>query len=39
VGEKVIFVIDGEKASYVFEAAKKWVEKRIAVEKLSDYTI
>jgi hypothetical protein len=28
----------GEKAS-VFEAAKKWVEKRIAVEKLSDYTI
>jgi len=30
VGEKVIFVIDGEKASDVFEAAKKWVEKRIA---------
>jgi hypothetical protein len=29
----------GEKASDVFEAAKKWVEKRIAVEKLSDYTI
>ena len=29
----------GEKASEVFEAAKKWVEKRIAVEKLSDYTI
>jgi hypothetical protein len=29
----------GEKASEAFEAAKKWVEKRIAVEKLSDYTI
>lgn len=29
----------GEKASEVFEAAKKWVEKRIEVEKLSDYTI
>lgn len=29
----------GEKASDVFEAAKKWVEKRIAVEKLSAYTI
>lgn len=29
----------GEKASEVFEAAKKWVEKRIAAEKLSDYTI
>lgn len=29
----------GEKASEVFEAAKNWVEKRIAVEKLSDYTI
>lgn len=28
-----------EKASEVFEVAKKWVEKRIAVEKLSDYTI
>jgi hypothetical protein len=32
-------VEEGEKASDVFEAAKKWVEKRIAVEKLSDYTI
>ena len=32
-------VEDGEKALEVFEAAKKWVEKRIAVEKLSDYTI
>ena len=29
----------GEKASDVYEAAKSWVEKRIAVEKLSDYTI
>ena len=29
----------GEKAADVYEAAKKWVEKRIAVEKLSDYTI
>ena len=29
----------GEKASEVFEAAKTWVEKRIAVEKMSDYTI
>lgn len=29
----------GEKASEVFEYAKKWVEKRIAVEKLYDYTI
>ena len=32
-------VEEGEKASDVFEAAKNWVEKRIAVEKLSDYTI
>lgn len=32
-------VESGEKASEVFEAAKKWVEKRIEVEKLSDYTI
>lgn len=29
----------GEKAADVYEAAKTWVEKRIAVEKLSDYTI
>ena len=29
----------GEKASEVFEAAKNWVQKRIAVEKMSDYTI
>ena len=32
-------VEQGEKASDVYEAAKSWVEKRIAVEKLSDYTI
>ena len=30
---------EGEKASDVFEAAKQFVEKRCAVEKLSDYTI
>lgn len=30
---------DGEKASDVFEAVKKWVEKRIRAEKLSDYSI
>ena len=29
----------GEKASEVYEAAKAFVEKRIAVEKLSDYMI
>ena len=29
----------GEKASDVFEAAKTFVEKRIAVEKMSSYTI
>lgn len=29
----------GEKASEVFEFAKQWVEKRCAVEKLSEYTI
>lgn len=29
----------GEKAADVYEVAKNWVEKRIAVEKLSDYTI
>lgn len=29
----------GEKAFEVFEAAKKWVEKRIAVERMSDYEI
>ena len=34
-----IEVEDGEKAAEVYEAAKSWVEKRIAVEKLSDYTI
>jgi hypothetical protein len=28
-----------EKASDVFEAAKSWVEKRIAAEKLSPFTI
>ena len=32
-------VEQGEKAADVYEAAKNWVEKRIAVEKLSDYTI
>ena len=32
-------VEQGEKASDVYEAAKSWVEKRIAVEKISDYTI
>jgi len=32
-------VEEGEKAADVFEAAKSFVEKRIAVEKLSDYTI
>jgi hypothetical protein len=32
-------VEDGEKAVDVFSAAKNWVEKRIAVEKLSDYTV
>ena len=32
-------VEQGEKAAEVYEAAKNWVEKRIAVEKLSDYTI
>ena len=30
---------EGEKASEVFEKAKEFVEKRIAFEKLSDYTI
>jgi hypothetical protein len=29
----------GEKASEVFEAAKAFVERRIAVEEMSDYTI
>jgi hypothetical protein len=29
----------GEKAADVYEAAKSWVEKRIAAEKLSDYTV
>lgn len=30
---------NGEKASDVYNAAKEWVEKRIAVEKTSEYTI
>lgn len=30
---------EGEKASEVFEKAKAFVEKRIAAEKLSDFTI
>jgi hypothetical protein len=29
----------GEKAGEVFDAAKRWVDKRIVVEKLSDYKI
>lgn len=29
----------GEKAGEVFDAAKRWVDKRIAVENLSDYKI
>ena len=32
-------VEQGEKAADVYEAAKNWVEKRIAVEQLSDYII
>ena len=32
-------VEEGEKASDVFEAAKSFVEKRVAVEKLSEFTI
>lgn len=32
-------VEEGEKASEVFEAAKAFVEKRVAVEKLSEYTV
>ena len=32
-------VEQGEKAADVYEAAKNWVEKRIEIEKLSDYTI
>ena len=32
-------VEQGEKAADAYEAAKNWVEKRIEVEKLSDYTI
>ena len=32
-------VEEGEKASDVFEAAKRWVEKRCDVEKLSGHTI
>lgn len=30
---------EGEKASEVFNAAKMWVEKRIDIERMSDYTI
>ena len=29
----------GEKAADVFEAARQFIEKRIAIEKLSDYTV
>ena len=29
----------GEKAADVFEAARQFVEERIAIEKLSDYTV
>lgn len=32
-------VEDGEKAADVFNAAKEWVENRIAVEKLSDHKV
>lgn len=32
-------VEEGEKASDVYNAAKAFVEKRVAVAKLSDYTI
>ena len=32
-------VEQGEKASDVFDAAKNWVEKRVDIEKMSDYTI
>jgi hypothetical protein len=32
-------VEEGEKASDVFNAAKTFVEKRIAIEKLSSYTV
>ena len=32
-------VEEGEKASEVFEAAKAFVEKRVAVEKLSSYAV
>ena len=32
-------VEQGEKAADVYEAAKNWIEKRIEIEKLSDYTI
>jgi hypothetical protein len=32
-------VEDGEKASDVFEAAKKFVDNRVAIEKLSDYKV
>ena len=34
-GEQAVF----EKASDVFEAAKQWVEKRCAVEKMSEFTV
>jgi len=32
-------VESGEKASEVYECAKKWVEKRVEVEKMSDYIV
>lgn len=32
-------VEEGEKAADVFNAAKEWVERRIVIEKTSDYAI
>lgn len=32
-------VEENEKASDVFESAKQWVEKRCAVEKMSEFTV
>lgn len=32
-------VEDGEKASDVFEYAKKWVDRRVEIEKMSSYAI
>lgn len=29
----------GEKAADVFNAAKEWVNKRVEIEKMSDYTL